>query len=292
MDGRVCFRWFTFGCVVAGALGCNRNTVQPAPFGQMPNTNGAPAPAPAPVASAKSMWGGGSSNAAPPQAPVEMTPPVSNKPASADALVAISDVRLDAAFDEKTAPGSKEPLLDVAREGYQKALKQEPKNPNAMLGIARFYAKVGDKEKALEAFKKYLTAYPNDVKVAHEVAIIHARWKDWPGAVAWCQFSLKIDPENRDVKKSLGFCQARSGQWKEALDTLCQIMPEAQARHNLAGLLDHLGYSEHSRQQLQLAVQADPNYAPARDFLAELTQPRTGTEGSAVRQASDEQPAP
>ncbi|MDY3554963.1 tetratricopeptide repeat protein [Gemmata sp. JC717] len=290
MDGRVSFRWLAFGCAVAAALGCNRNAVQPSPFGQMPNTTGAPAPAP--TATAKSMWGGGSSPAPPPGA-VELTPPPSTEPPKAETLVALADVRLDAAFDEKTAPGSREPLLDMAREGYQKALKQDPKSPIAMLGIARFYAKVGEKEKALEAYKKYLTAYPKDVKVAHEVAIAHARWKDWPGAVAWCQFALThMDPENRDVKKFLGFCQARVGKWDEALATLSQIMPEAQARHNLAGLLDHLGYPEHSKQQLQLATQADPNYVPARDFLTELTQPRGATEPEQVRQASGEQPAP
>lgn len=284
MDGSRSLKWFTLGCVVAGALGCNRNSVQQPPVGGMPNTG-----APAPVASAKSLWGGNSSQ---PQIPAEPAPPVSNKPASADALVAISDVRLDAAFDEKTAPGSKEPLLDLAREGYQRALKQEPKNQSAMLGIARYYAKVGEKEKALDAYKKYLTAYPTDAKVAHEVAIVHGRWKDWNGAVAWCEFALKIEPENRDAKKALGFCQARAGKWDEAFATLCQIMPEAQARHNLAGLLDHMGHADASKQQLQLAVQADPNYAPARDFLTELTQPTAIPDPSGVRQASEQQPAP
>ena len=291
MDGRKCLKWFTYGCVLAGAVGCNRNNVQPSPFGQMPNTNGAAATLPTP-SSGKSMWGGGGSSAAP-TVPVEVTPAVSNKPASADALVAISDVRLDAAFDEKTVPGSKEGLLDLAREGYQKALKQEPKNKNAMLGIARFYAKIGEKERAIEAYKKYLTLYPNDANVAHEIAITHARWKDWTGACAWCDFTLKIDPENRNVKKTNGFCLARAGKWDEAFTMLCQIMPEAQARHNLAGLLDHMGQADASKMQLQLAVKADPNYSPARDFLAELDQPRTATaDPNGLRQAGEFQPAP
>lgn len=287
MDGSRCLRWFALGCALTGAIGCNRNSVQPAPFGPMPNTGGAPAPAPT---AKSSMWGGGSSP--PPQAHVEMGPPISNKPASADALVAISDVRLDAAFDEKTAPGSKEALLDLAREGYQKALKQEPKNAGAMLAMARFYARLGDREKAVDAYKRYLTVYPKDVKAAHEVGVAHARWKDWDGACAWCAFALQIDPENRDVKKTQGFCLARAGKWDEAFAALCQIMPEAQARHNLAGLLDHMGRPEESKKQLQLAVQADPQFAPARDFLTELDHPRTAAEPNPIRQASDQQPTP
>ncbi len=235
------------------------------------------------------MWGGNSQSQQP-TVPVEFTPEVSKKPASADAIVAISDVRLDAAFDEKTAPGSKEAMLDLAREGYQKALKQEPKNQSAMLGIARFYAKIGEKEKAIEAYKRYLTVYPKDAKAAHEVAMTHARWKDWAGACAWCEFTLKIDPENRDVKKTHGFCLARAGKWDEAFAALCQIMPEAQARRNLAGMLDHLGHTDASKTQLQLAVKADPNDAAARDFLAELDAPKADPNG--VRQAADAQPAP
>jgi tetratricopeptide (TPR) repeat protein len=102
----------------------------------------------------------------------------------------------------------------------------------------------------------------------------HARWKDWPGAVAWCEFTLKIDPENRSVKKTLGFCQAMTGQWDAAFATLSQIMSEAQARHNLAGMLDQMGHTEACKAQLQLALKADPNYAVSAEFLTELQQPR------------------
>ncbi len=94
------------------------------------------------------------------------------------------------------------------------------------------------------------------------------------------------------MKKSKGFCLARAGKWDEAFATLCQIMPEAQARHNLAGLLDHMGHPDASKQQLQLAVQADPGYAPARDFLTEMTNPGAAPAPGAIRQASDVQPVP
>jgi hypothetical protein len=72
----------------------------------------------------------------------------------------------------------------------------------------------------------------------------------------------------------MGFCQAMTGQWDAAFTTLSQIMPEAQARHNLAGLLDQLGHTEACKVQLQLALKADPNFVPSADFLAELSKPR------------------
>ena len=206
------------------------------------------------------------------------------KPVSAEALVSIADVQLDAAFDEKTAPENKERLLDAARKGYQKALQQEPKSKAALRGMAQFHARLGEREKSVEMYKKYLTLYPKDAEVAHEVATAHARWKDWTGAVAWCEFALKIDPESRSVKKTLGFCQARAGKWDEAIATLCLVMPEADARFNLAGMLNHMGHTHRAKEQLSLALKVDPAHVPARDLMREL-------ESVAVMPAPRELPA-
>src|SRR5438477_11326682 len=109
MDGRMFRGWCVFGCLVAGTIGCNRNTQQ-GPFGQMPNTNGQTVNMPLPGSNSKSLWGGSSA----PTLPVEVAPPVRNKPASADALVASANVRLDAALDEQPAPGTNAGAPDPA----------------------------------------------------------------------------------------------------------------------------------------------------------------------------------
>ena len=36
MDGRLFRKWCVFGCLMAAAVGCNRNNKQ-SPFGQMPD---------------------------------------------------------------------------------------------------------------------------------------------------------------------------------------------------------------------------------------------------------------
>lgn len=269
MDGRTFRKWCALGLLVGAGVGCNRQAKEQALVGPNPAEGAKLVNMPV-GGGTKSLWGPSGA----PAVPVEMVHDVSKKPASAAAMVAIADVQLDAAFDERTAPGSKESLLDSARKGYQKALKREPKSKEALRGMARYYARLGERDKAVEAYKKYLTAYPKDAEVAHEVAVAHARWKDWAGAVAWCEFALKIDPENRTAKKTMGFCQAMAGDWDAAFATLAQIMPEAQARHNIAGLLDQVGQAEACKAQLQLAVKADPNFAPAAEFLAELSRPR------------------
>jgi tetratricopeptide (TPR) repeat protein len=289
MDGRRFRKFCAFGALLVAAVGCHKEKVK-SPLDQMPNTTGTPTTGvPTPSASTKPP-----KNTGTPTVPVEQLPPLSKEPMSADTLAALADVQVDAAFDEKTVPGSKEGLLDSARKKYHQALDRDPKNKAALLGMARFHARLGEREKAIDSYKKYLTHYQKDADVAHEVAVTHARWKDWAGAVSWCDYTLKLDPENRKVKSTKGFCLARLGKWEEAFAVMCQIMPEAQARYNLARALEHLNMADACRLQLHLALKADPGHAGAREFLAELDGvgvPPVGPRDD-VRPAGALQPAP
>jgi tetratricopeptide (TPR) repeat protein len=265
MDGRRMRRLLLSGCLAVGAVGCsNKNTVQTPFGGAQPITGVSMAPP------KKSFWGGSGNKPAP---PVEVATDADRKgPAKPETHAIIANVQLESALDEKTPPANREALLDQARQGFQKALQQEPKNKTALLGLAKYYVRTGDREKAVETYKRYFAVYPKDKDVAHEVALAHAQWKDWAGAAAWCEFALTIDPESLSVRKTMAFCLARAGKWEEGFAVMCQVLPEAQARYLMARVLEHQKQPEASRLQLQLAIQADPAYVPAREFLAELDQ--------------------
>ena len=184
MDGRRLRRWWVCGGLVFGAVGCKHD--QPT----LPDGSAFPV-AQAPK---RSMWGGGAT--AQPMAAAEASMPArkAGEPLKADTEVAFADVRVSSAFDEKNPPGNREALIDSARQGYQKALQQDPKNKGALLGMARLYARMGEQDRALEVYRRYLTLYPKDHATVHEVAVMHGRWKDFAGASAWCDAALKIDP--------------------------------------------------------------------------------------------------
>lgn len=269
MDGRRLRRWALCGGLVFGSLGCKSDYYSKSNLPQPGETVGTFPPG---QFTKKSMWGGNQVAAQPAAVPDALPKRKPGEPVSANMEVAFADVRAASAFDEKNPPTNREHLLDAARQGYQRALQRDPKHKGALLGMAGLYARMGDADRANETYRKYLSLYPNDHAVMHEVAMAHARWKDYAGAEAWCEAAIKADPENREYRKTLGFLQARAGKWDAGFATLCQIMPEAKARMNMAGLLDQMGQTDASRQQLQLAVQADPAYAPAQEFLAELQQ--------------------
>jgi tetratricopeptide (TPR) repeat protein len=284
MDGRRFRRWALCGGLVLGAAGCKHD--QPT----------LPDGTPFPVQSQKrSMW---SSQPTLPSATAEasMPPRKPGQPLKPESEAAIAEARASAALDEKNPPNNREQLLDAARQGYQRALTTDPKCKPALLGVARLYARIGEQERADEVYRKYLGYYPKDHAIVHEVAITHARWKDWAGAVAWCDAALKIDPENREYRKSMGFCKAHAGDWDGAFTTLRGLMPEATARYHLARALDQMGQPEASKQQLQYAVQADPNFEAARDMLAELqgggttAPPATAEEANPIRQTGGSLP--
>lgn len=254
-------------CLLLGAIGCNRNSIQ-SPWGNPPA--GDPVTGVPMVTGSKPFWGSSSQ----PAVPVEFVTDTDKKgPPKPETLTAVADVQLAAAFDEKTAPTSRESLLDSARQGYQKALQLDPKNKTALLALAHFYTRIGDRDRAMETYNRYMAMNPKDAAVAHKIAWACGSWKDWAGAVAWCDRALQIDPENLSYRKTKAFCLARGGQWEEAFAVLCQIMPEAQARYDLACVLAHQNHLDASRQQLMLALKVDPNYTPARELLAELDQP-------------------
>lgn len=271
MDGRR-LRWVMVGGLVLGGVGCTRNTNPP---GFVP-------PAPPPQAS-KSLFGGGQQLAVAPTPgmgptgsgmPVEAAPPPrksGQKGLLPDTETEFANTHVQVALGDPPPP-NKDEMLDMARHRYHRALKQDPKHKGALLGLARMYVQTGERDKAAEAFKKYVDIHPKDAAVHHEAGVACARFQDWPGATRWCESALAIDPENRAIRKTLGFCQARAGQWEAAFGSMCRVMPEAQARYNMARVLEHMNQPEASRTQLQLALRADPQHAGSREFLAELEQ--------------------
>jgi tetratricopeptide (TPR) repeat protein len=261
MDGRWIRKLSACGCLIAGAIGCNKNAVQPTdaqPVMGVPMT----------ATNSKSLWG----NTNPQPTPEAVVEAPRKGPAKPETEVAIASLRLANAMAESTPDGDRAGLLDLARHGYQKALQKDPKNKAALLGLAQYYIKVNEREKAMETYQKYLAIYPNDRDVIYDVARMFTKWQDWNNAVAWCDKALKTDPENLTYRKTKAFCLACSGQWEDAFAVFLKIMPEAQARYNIARVLEDQNHPDAARQQLQIALQVDPNNSDARDLLAQMDQ--------------------
>ena len=198
------------------------------------------------------------------------------KPLKAETKVAFTQAQVKAAFDfqeDGVANPDFARMADDARMKYQKILEADPKNKDALQGLAELYTRLGDREHALAVHQTILKHYPADHKAAYGMALVCARFEDWPGGVAACQKALGGDPENRRYQKTLGILIARTGDLEKGFDTMARVTPEAEARFTMAKLLQDMDRPELAQQQLQLAVKADPTYIPAQEWLASFGGP-------------------
>jgi len=268
MDGRW-KRWVCGGLILA-AVGCNRSELRP------PNPAGlTPAVGEKPSLLQQAF---GNNPKFSPTTPTEGLPVrvarKPNEPAKPETTVAMAEADFEGAFMEDRSAVERDQLIDSARQKYQLALKADPKNKPALIGLARLHAKAGDKDQAIAALRAAQQTYPKDHELAHRLASVQVQFADWSGAAESCKIALRLDPENRTYHKTLGYCQAQLGQWDDAFATLLKAMPEAQARYFIGRVMLDLGQMEQGRQLIAAAAAMDPEYKLAKQTLDDMSAGR------------------
>jgi thioredoxin-like negative regulator of GroEL len=260
-------RWklLAWGGLCAAAVGCSRNALTPPPPVGLTAAGGK-------QSLLQSAFGSNPKFAPPPAEPV----PVAVRRPEGEGLkpeteVTLASTEVDSAFDPSRSGVERDALLDSARQRYQGVLAKTPGHKGALVGLARMYAKAGDPERSLAAYQDAVRANPTDHALLYQMATAQARFGDFAGAADTCRQALAADPQNRTYGKTLGYCQARLGQWDAAFDSLRQAMPEAEARYFIGRALLDQNKPEDGRRQLELALQANPQYAPAQNALASLS---------------------
>jgi tetratricopeptide (TPR) repeat protein len=204
-------------------------------------------------------------------------PPLSTKkdgPVGAPLLVQFAEVKLQAAADAQKSQAEREALCNDARVSYQKALQTDPKCLDAMLGMGRMFALLKDKEKCIDWYQRAAKANPLNAKVPYEEGrVLGANFKDKDAAIQCLHAATQLDPDNRNYRKELGMTLAWAGRYEEAFAWLKRVMPEAEARYNIAGMMQHNGHDDLAKLQLARAIQADPNHEKSKEFLAWYVSP-------------------
>jgi tetratricopeptide (TPR) repeat protein len=217
---------------------------------------------------------------APPPPKVQPTTPVVTKEIlktkrtpKATTFVAWGEMREHDAEEKGLDTSRQMELCDEARQVYQQALKIDPKCLPAYTGLARVYMKLNHYDRALEMYNQAAEKYPKDFSLWFDMGICHCRVKHWDLAVFSFKRALEMDPENRAATQTLGFCLARAGRLQESLETLQKLMSPAQAHYQISRMLHHVQRDDLCREELRLALQLEPDLAPARNLLASLDGP-------------------
>lgn len=269
MDGRL--KLCLAGGLVAAVVGCNTTQKQLVP--DAPPAAKKPVTTPAQFAKATQAT-----------APPATAPRANLKP---ETYVTMGDLKEQAA-EEGDRPGAeREAFRQQARQSYQQALATDPRYLPAFVALARSYAASEEKDKTQAMFAKALALAPNDANLWYEQGACLARMKDFPAAVQSLNKAAELAPDNATVQKLLGFTLARGGWYEEALNALVRSkMPEAEARYNLARMMQHNRHGDAADTQLRLAVQMDPNNDAARSMLVGAQPGETGVQQTSYQNSA------
>lgn len=269
------------GGLIVGAIGCNRNEVRPS--GE-----------PAAMTAAK----GKTPPAAQAEPPPQMARDDGGKPPApmkTSTLVAMADFKAQMALDPERNSGERSLFADQARSAYQQALKQDPNYTPALIGMAKFTELNGDRDTALGMYQAVLKKEPKNALAHFEKGMCLARGQQWPAAIDSLQTASTLDPQNTQYSRWVGFALARAGRSQDAVAWLSKTMPEADARINVAKMMQHISRDGEGRAQLEMAMRADPANEDARQMLADMNAPPADPAAAprAVRAAAyDPDPAP
>lgn len=283
MDGR--WKKLIAGGVLCGALGCNsspfKKTTTPESTSEPPInlfSKTTPTTKPFKETSSKS------------EAIVK-----DGMPIKAETLVALANVRLQAALAPDRSERDRDEQLLQVRNIYQQALKSDPKNLDAMLGMARVYKGTQDKAKCVEWYQRALQVAPNHAGIWGEMGQSLDGLKDRDAAISCYHQATKIDPDSKPYRKALGFALARQGRYEEGFAWLSRCVPPSEAHFLIARMMDHNGHHDLATRQFALAVKADPTNEIAQLALSNKSAPdsiRDVTPSPAIQIVGYEQPVP
>lgn len=168
-----------------------------------------------------------------------------------------------------------------AMESYSKALHEEPNNLGALVSTARLYERQGDATKSVQYFQKALAVKPSDASIHNDLGLAYAKAGNAAAAKDSLSRAASLDASNVRYRNNLATVLVENNQADEAVNQLRQVVAPAVAHYNVAYLHFTKQNIPAAQQQLQLALQADPNLQQARDLYNRLGG------GQAIAQATN-----
>lgn len=169
--------------------------------------------------------------------------------------------------------------LDEARSDYAEVLKSDPRNTDALLGLATVARRQGQGEAALGYYQRVLEADPSEPTAL--AAIVSNRAQADPAqAESRLKNALVSQPTSAALHFALGNLYARQERWAEAQQAFFQAYsndPEnADILFNLAVSLDHLRQGRLAARYYQLALDTagTPNAMRSAAFAPEAVRQR------------------
>lgn len=146
-----------------------------------------------------------------------------------------------------------------ARDSLNDMLEFKPGDPELLRQLAEVYQALGNPNRAVEAWGRYLVSRPEDMDGRLQLAFSHLQGGDDSSAESMFQVILESDPENGRALLALGKLYAWKGDWSRSthfLNEVLQLYPHWQeARITLARVYSWMGAFESSVDEYRKALE-------------------------------------
>lgn len=161
-----------------------------------------------------------------------------------------------------------------AMQAYKKVLQQEPRNRDAMLGLAAVSLRQGNQQEAVSQYLQLLEADPNDPDAS--AALIGLQMADPTQSESRLKKILQQHPQSASLHFMLGNVYARQERWPDAQQSYFRAYTaapnNADYMFNLAVSLDRLGQPKLALEYYQRALASGQNHS--FDSVATQTRAR------------------
>lgn len=173
-----------------------------------------------------------------------------------------------------------------ARRHYGEISKEQPKNVDALLGLARLDMLVGEYEAAEVALKKAVKLAPDSPAAQSALGALYANQGDWSRAVDPLTKAMLAAPQDSHHRFQLAVALTRCGDVDSAMPHFIRSVGDAEAHYNVGLILYETGRVDEAERHFQIAVAKKPELTQARTWLTHL-RPDATANGSASVIAAD-----
>lgn len=157
-----------------------------------------------------------------------------------------------------------------AHEAYKEVLKKHPKDPEALLGLARIDRTYGREEDADALLRKALKYHPKDPKVHLAIGLVHESRGELSEALEKIQTAHDIARYETIYEYHMAVVEAKMGEVDSALEHFGRSVGKAEAHFNVGHILNEQGRTSEAEKHFRLALKIKPDLKQAATELASI----------------------
>jgi len=191
----------------------------------------------------------------------------------------------DALNRQKDKLDEKKDLTDLSKEELDKLKQEENKDKIRLLNTrndlmnldllkANILLKQNKVKKAMAAYKKLESAFPNSRVLLLKIGNGYLKLKDWDSAKSAFKKALEIDPDDTSAHHGLAISYLRTGKYYEAIDEAMNSIGLTYnfpfAHYHLGEALFRIGEFERAAEAFEVCLALNPSIGKARNWLIKI----------------------